>query len=180
MKDDERVQGRGNEQRKKYEERDVGDDSLDDDGGVSLPGRPSSQVLNPQLNQGIKDSDIPLDSLITKTQTKKVLEGDNSAKNSFEKNASPLVLAEGLPLYINNINPARQNLSVFPFQSTSSSQLPPIQSTYPNPTSQTQHHGHQKNYDFKSLRKGTRDEWGDMAYYDSSFVEDPWKGLWVG
>lgn len=169
MKDDERVQVRGNEQGEKHDERDVEDDSVDD-GGVPLPG-PSSQIQHPQLNQGVRDSDLTLDSLTTKTQAKVLEERDNSAKSYFEKNASH-VLAEGLPLYI-NINPARANASVFPFQS--SSQQLPVQSTYSNPTSQSQH-GRQK-HDFKSLRKGTRDEWGDMAYYDGSFVEDPWKGL---
>ena len=169
MKDDERVQVRANEQGEKHDERDVEDDSVDD-GGVPLPG-PSSQILHPQLNQGVKDSDPTLDSLTTKTQAKALEESDNSAKSCFEKNASR-VLAEGLPLYI-NINPARANSSVFPFQS--SSQQLPRQSAYSNSTSQSQH-GQQK-HDFKSLRKGTRDEWGDMAYYDGSFVEDPWKGL---
>lgn len=170
MKDDERVQVRGNEQGEKHDERDVEDDTVDD-GGVPLPG-PSSQILHPQLNQGVKDSDPILDSLTTKSQAKVLEERDNSAKSCFEKKASR-VLADGLPLYI-NINPARADPSVFPFQS--SSQQLPIQSTYSNQTSQSQH-GRQK-HDFKSLRKGTRDEWGDMAYYDGSFVEDPWKGLW--
>lgn len=27
------------------------------------------------------------------------------------------------------------------------------------------------------LRKGVRDENGDVAFYDGSFVEDPWRGL---
>ena len=32
-------------------------------------------------------------------------------------------------------------------------------------------------YDWHALRKGVRDERGDVAYYDTSFVEDPWKNL---
>ena len=32
-------------------------------------------------------------------------------------------------------------------------------------------------YDWHALRKGVRDERGDVAYYDTSFVEDPWKKL---
>ena len=32
-------------------------------------------------------------------------------------------------------------------------------------------------YDWHALRKGVRDERGDVAYYDASFVEDPWKNL---
>lgn len=32
-------------------------------------------------------------------------------------------------------------------------------------------------YDWRALRKGVRDENGDVAYYDGSFVEDPWRGL---
>lgn len=169
MKDDERVQVRGNGQGEKHDIRDVEDNSVDD-GGVPLPGL-SSQILHPQLNQGVKDRDSTLDSPTTKTQAKVLEESDNPAKSCFEKTASR-ALAEGLPLYI-NINPARANPSVFPFQS--SSQQLPRQSTYSNSTSQSQH-GLQK-HDFKSLRKGIRDEWGDMAYYDGSFVEDPWKGL---
>lgn len=169
MKDEERVlRGRENERGEKYEERDVEDDSVDDV-GVPLPG-PSSQILHLRLNRGVKDSDPILDSLTTKTKAKVLVEErDNSAKSGIDKNASP-VLAEGLPLYI-DLNPARQNPS-----SSSSEQLPTIQSTYPNLTSQSQQ-GRQKQHDFKSLRKGIRDEWGDMVYYDGSFVEDPWKGL---
>lgn len=33
------------------------------------------------------------------------------------------------------------------------------------------------NYDWTTLRRGVRNERGDMAYYDASFVEDPWRGL---
>jgi len=36
---------------------------------------------------------------------------------------------------------------------------------------------HQGSYDWQSLRRGVRDERGDVAYYDASFVEDPWKHL---
>lgn len=32
-------------------------------------------------------------------------------------------------------------------------------------------------YEIRALRKGIRDENGDMAYYDESFVEDPWRAL---
>lgn len=32
-------------------------------------------------------------------------------------------------------------------------------------------------YETSALRKGIRDENGDMAYYDESFVEDPWRLL---
>lgn len=32
-------------------------------------------------------------------------------------------------------------------------------------------------YSYAALRHGVRDQNGDMAYYDHSFVEDPWKGL---
>ncbi len=32
-------------------------------------------------------------------------------------------------------------------------------------------------HDWRALRKGVRDENGDVAYYDGSFVEDPWRGL---
>lgn len=32
-------------------------------------------------------------------------------------------------------------------------------------------------WDWQALRKGVRDERGDMAYYDASFVEDPWAQL---
>lgn len=35
----------------------------------------------------------------------------------------------------------------------------------------------QDNYDWQSLRRGRRTERGDVAYYDASFVEDPWKHL---
>ena len=35
----------------------------------------------------------------------------------------------------------------------------------------------QARYDWYALRKGVRDQNGDLAYYDVSFVEDPWKGL---
>lgn len=35
----------------------------------------------------------------------------------------------------------------------------------------------QTRYDWHALRKGIRDLNGDVAYYDVSFVEDPWKGL---
>lgn len=35
----------------------------------------------------------------------------------------------------------------------------------------------QTRYDWYALRKGVRDQNGDVAYYDVSFVEDPWKGL---
>lgn len=32
-------------------------------------------------------------------------------------------------------------------------------------------------YTLAALRRGVLDQNGDMAYYDTSFVEDPWKGL---
>lgn len=32
-------------------------------------------------------------------------------------------------------------------------------------------------WDWNALRKGVRDEHGDTAYYDASFVEDPWAAL---
>ena len=35
----------------------------------------------------------------------------------------------------------------------------------------------QSQHDWHALRKGMRDGRGDIAYYDSSFVEDPWKDL---
>lgn len=163
MKDDERDQGEINERGVKYDNRDAEDDSVDD-GGISLQG--PNQIPPPQLNQSVKYSDLTVDSLI-KTDTK-VLEEDNSAKSGFENNAS-CVLAKGLPLYVTQ---AQQSPSVSPYQMPS--QLP-LQSSYPNPASQSQH-GRQK-HDFKSLRKGIREERGDMAYYDGSFVEDPWRGL---
>ncbi|MCJ1470530.1 hypothetical protein MMC07_009176 [Pseudocyphellaria aurata] len=34
-----------------------------------------------------------------------------------------------------------------------------------------------QSHNFRSLRHGLRDENGDMAYYDESFVEDPWRAL---
>ena len=38
--------------------------------------------------------------------------------------------------------------------------------------------GEQKSqHDWHALRKGVRDSRGDVAYYDPSFVEDPWKDL---
>lgn len=163
VKNDERDQGGRNEGGEKYDKRDAEDDSVDD-GGVPLQG--PSQISHPQLNQSVNDADLTLDSII-KTDGK-VLDEDNSSKSGFEKHASR-VLAEGLPLYINQ---AQHNPSVFPYQSPS--QLP-LKSSYPNTASQSQH-GRQK-HDFKSLRKGIRDERGDMAYYDGSFVEDPWRGL---
>lgn len=35
----------------------------------------------------------------------------------------------------------------------------------------------QDNYDWQSLKRGIRNERGDVAYYDASFVEDPWRHL---
>ncbi|MCJ1477378.1 hypothetical protein MMC13_006049 [Lambiella insularis] len=35
----------------------------------------------------------------------------------------------------------------------------------------------QGRYDWAALRRGVRNERGDVAYYDASFVEDPWKDL---
>lgn len=164
---DEGDQGKRNEGGEKYDKRDAEDDSVDDDGGVRLQG--PSQIPHPrQLHQSVKDSDLILDSIITTHA--KVPEEGNSAESGIEKNASR-VLAEGLPLYISQ---AQQNPSVFPYQSPSQ-QLLLLQSSYPNPASQSQH-GRQK-HDFKSLRKGIKDERGDLAYYDGSFVEDPWRGL---
>ena len=32
-------------------------------------------------------------------------------------------------------------------------------------------------WDWQALRRGVRDERGDTAFYDASFVEDPWKDL---
>lgn len=32
-------------------------------------------------------------------------------------------------------------------------------------------------WDWNALRRGIRDERGDMAFYDASFVEDPWREL---
>lgn len=163
---DEGDEGKRNEGGEKYDKRDAEDDSVDD-GGVPLLQGPS-QIPHPQLNQSVKDSDLILDSIIKKTHAK-VSEEENSAKSGFEKNASR-VLAEDLPLYITQV---QQNPSLFPNQSPS--QLLLLKSSYPNPASQSQH-GRQ-NHDFKSLRKGIRDEHGDMAYYDGSFVEDPWRDL---
>lgn len=37
--------------------------------------------------------------------------------------------------------------------------------------------GQQSQDDWHALRKGIRDSRGDIAYYDTSFVEDPWKDL---
>ena len=34
--------------------------------------------------------------------------------------------------------------------------------------------------EWAALRKGVRDEQGDVAYFDWSFVEDPWEGLGSG
>ncbi|MCJ1455624.1 hypothetical protein MMC28_005979 [Mycoblastus sanguinarius] len=35
-------------------------------------------------------------------------------------------------------------------------------------------------WDWQALRRGVRDERGDMAIYDARFVEDPWRGLLQG
>lgn len=35
-------------------------------------------------------------------------------------------------------------------------------------------------WDWQALRKGVKDERGDVAYYDASFVEDPWRHLRKG
>jgi hypothetical protein len=35
-------------------------------------------------------------------------------------------------------------------------------------------------WDWQALRRGVRDEKGDLAFYDASFVEDPWRGLLGG
>lgn len=35
-------------------------------------------------------------------------------------------------------------------------------------------------WDWHALRKGVLDERGDVAFYDGSFVEDPWRGLGAG
>lgn len=32
-------------------------------------------------------------------------------------------------------------------------------------------------WDWRALRTGVRDQRGDVAFYDASFVEDPWRGL---
>ncbi|KAL9122615.1 MAG: hypothetical protein Q9187_000829 [Circinaria calcarea] len=32
-------------------------------------------------------------------------------------------------------------------------------------------------YDWAALRRGVRNQQGDIAYYDRSFMEDPWEGL---
>lgn len=32
-------------------------------------------------------------------------------------------------------------------------------------------------WDWQALRRGVPDEKGDVAFYDASFVEDPWRGL---
>lgn len=37
--------------------------------------------------------------------------------------------------------------------------------------------GSDSSYNFAPLRHGVRDQNGDVAYYDHSFVEDPWKDL---
>ena len=44
----------------------------------------------------------------------------------------------------------------------------------PHPSASEDGYSH---YDWHALRKGVRDERGDVAYYDTSFVEDPWKNL---
>lgn len=170
-KDGERDQGKRNEgDGKSYDQRDTEDDDSVDDGGVPLKGL--NQISQPQLNQSVKDSGLILDSIIKSHAKVLEEEEENSAKSGFEKNASS-VLAEGLPLYMGT--QAQENPSVFPYQSPS--QLLLRSSSYPNPASHSQsQHGRQK-HDFKSLRKGIRDERGDMAYYDGSFVEDPWRAL---
>lgn len=35
-------------------------------------------------------------------------------------------------------------------------------------------------WDWQALRRGVADERGDVAFYDASFVEDPWRGLGGG
>ena len=35
-------------------------------------------------------------------------------------------------------------------------------------------------WDWQALRRGFRDARGDMAFYDASFVEDPWRHLRSG
>lgn len=172
-KNDERNQIKGNEGgEKKHDQRNAEDNSFDhDDGGVPLKG--PNPIPQPQLNQRVKDSDPILDSII-KTHAKVLEEEEKSARSGLEKNASG-GLAEGLALYITQ---AQQNPSVFPYQSPS--QLLLLQSSHPpNPASHSQsQHGRQK-HDVKSLRKGIRDERGDMAYYDGSFVENPWRDLLI-
>ena len=51
---------------------------------------------------------------------------------------------------------------------------PPSFSNDPHPSAGEDGHSQ---YDWHALRKGVRDERGDVAYYDTSFVEDPWKNL---
>ncbi|MCJ1271546.1 hypothetical protein MMC22_011448 [Lobaria immixta] len=58
-------------------------------------------------------------------------------------------------------------------QSQSQPQWP--SQTQPSPYTQQS----PQSYDFWALRKGIRDENGDMAYYDESFVEDPWRALGI-
>ncbi len=86
----------------------------------------------------------------------------------------------------------RHNTLFPPPTSTSESQTPPSPTNpIPAPTPATstsitvptrsaatnKNHPPYERYDFIALRRGIRDENGDMAYYDASFVEDPWKGL---
>lgn len=60
------------------------------------------------------------------------------------------------------------------FQNVQSLSQPPWPAqTQPSPYTQQSSQA----YDFRALRKGVRDENGDMAYYDESFVEDPWRTL---
>ncbi|MCJ1296353.1 hypothetical protein MMC34_007919 [Xylographa carneopallida] len=49
------------------------------------------------------------------------------------------------------------------------------QETLPVRTQQSRSGG--AHYDWNALRKGVRNEIGDVMYYDASFVEDPWKNL---
>ncbi len=89
----------------------------------------------------------------------------------------------------------RHNTLFPPPTSTSESQPPPsptIPAPAPTPATSTsitvptvptrsaatnKNHPPYERYDFIALRRGIRDENGDMAYYDASFVEDAWKGL---
>lgn len=60
------------------------------------------------------------------------------------------------------------------FQNMQSQSQPQwLAQTQPSPYTQKS----QQAYDLRALRKGIRDENGDMAYYDESFVEDPWRAL---
>lgn len=106
-------------------------------------------------------------------------EGDGMVANDVPE-ITRAVVASPQELYATNTNTATNRLLARPPQHQNpASYLHALGQPSQHPH-QHQHQKQQQHASRADKSKSFRDENGDMAYYDRSFVEDPWRGLELG